>query len=139
MEQLRLHTEEVRAQVALNWDRAKTSVPLHVALLVGTGCLRDRLGPLSVALFLFTGVSAVLGAWMLGIGHGYYRAARDRRAQIEEELGLAIRFGTTKTQRGEPQPGLQRYWPKVNTITIALHILIAAMAITAAVAHASAR
>jgi len=131
LELLRLHTDEVKAVIHLNWDRAKSSLTFHVALFTLVGVFRNGVlaKPLAAFLFLFIGISASLCARMLAISHGYYRAARDRRASIETMLNLPVRFGTTGTMRGEPQ----RWWFKVHNIVTLLHDLIAALALAAGV------
>jgi hypothetical protein len=120
----RLHTEEVRFQVLLNWDRAKASLAFNAALLVAGLALSSRLLLGSVVL------SACLGAGMVELGHGYYRQARDRRAELETALGVELGFVTTRGQRGERRDTwLGRHWPKVNSVLLLAHAALALLAL----------
>lgn len=132
---LKLHSEEVRFQVQLNWDRAKSSLTFHVALLALTATL-DKVRPVAPWLFLFTAMSACLCAGMLHISHRYYRAARDRRREVEKLLGTQLGFVTTPGMAKDAQAGLARYWPKVNTILLVLHAMVALLCLGAALSYA---
>jgi hypothetical protein len=128
----RLHTEEVRYQVLLSWDRAKSSMAFHTALLALIASL-DRIDRrLAVAMFLFTAVSALLGAGMIQVGHSYYRVARDQRKRVEAELKVPFGFVSTPGQRGDVRRGLERYWPKVTSILVLLHFMLAGLSLAGA-------
>lgn len=122
---LKLHSEEVRFQVQLTWDRAKSSLAFHVAVLAGTAALRGVLPTSFTVLVLgFVAISALLGARMIHVGHGYYRAARDRRAEIEAKLGPGLGFVSTPGMRNEPSSRLN-----VTNALILQHFLIALLAV----------
>src|SRR4051812_7627468 len=127
LELYRMHTEEVRFQIQLGWDRAKSSLAFHAALLafiVGV----PKISPLYARwMFVFLGISALFCAVMVHLGHVYYRAARDQRRRIEEQLGETFRFVATPGQRGEARRGLDRFWPKITTILVMVHVLIAGL------------
>lgn len=129
---LRLHTEEVHFQVQLNWDRAKGSLAFNAALLVAGHALGNRL------LLGFVVLGACLGAGMVVLGHGYYRNARDRRMDIERafgrDFGAAVGFVSTRGQRGEKRDTwMGRHWPKIHSILVLLHVMLALVAAIGAV------
>lgn len=127
LELLKLHTDEVRFQVTLNWDRAKSSLTFHAGLLALVGTFSRTVGhAVTLALFAFAGLSALACARLLVISHGYYQAARDRRAEIEKRLGVDVMFGTTPTQRGESRRGFARV--RIVDIVTALHCALAILA-----------
>jgi hypothetical protein len=124
LELYRLHTDEVRFQVRLNWERAKASLAFNAGLLVAGLGLGSRL------LLGFVVLSASLGAVMVHIEHGYYRHARDRRAEVEAALGVEHGFVSTRGQRGEKRDTWQgRHWPKVNSVLVLAHAGLALLAL----------
>jgi hypothetical protein len=128
---LRLHTEEVRFQVNLTWDRAKSSLAFHaawIAILANLTGKKDVVPPYLIFLmFAFAGISAFLGGEMVRIGHKNYRSARDRRKGIEQAMGTAYGIVTTPGDRGEGP-----WRTKIHVIIIAMHILMGLLALMGA-------
>lgn len=129
---LKLHSEEVRFQVQLNWDRAKSSLTFHVALMALIATLDKVLAkPFTVVMFVFAALSAILSARILHVSHGYYRAAREQRKAVEARLGTEFSFVTTPgMRRGE------RSFPNVIQVLIGMHALLALLSAAGAVAYA---
>lgn len=132
LELYRLHSEEVRFQLQLNWDRAKSSLAFHAALLTIIASLNRIERGFVPWMFLFTAVSAILGTVMLRRSHEYYRAARDQRKRVEEKLETAFPFVTTPGMRGESHAKKL----KVTTVLVALHWMIAVLSVVGAVVYA---
>ena len=134
LELLRLHAEEVRFQVQLNWDRAKSSLAFHAALLALIAGL-DRIDRRFAAwMFAFVAVSALLGAGILQVSHGYYRRARNQRRKVEAELNTAFGFVTTPGM-AEGRSGLEKYWPKVTSILVLMHVMLAGLSVAGALVY----
>jgi hypothetical protein len=134
MDLLKLHTEEVRFQVTLTWDRAKSSLTFHAALLALTAGFKSLLGSsFAVAIFLFIGASAILCIGILRTSHHYYRAARNQRKRVEKQLGTAFPFVTTAVMADQEHDKFLGHWPKVMTVLYLLHVMLAILAFTAAV------
>lgn len=119
--------EEYRFQVTLNWNRTQYYLVLNVGILgVATGIL--QLGQRNVA-FLAAGlyfaglVCCLLSLSACHVQHGYYRRARDHKADIESLLHLAdLRLQTT--------PGMGstiRRLGKVKTFNNSVLSIIAAL------------
>lgn len=126
MDLYRLQTEEVRFQVQIGWDRAKSSLTFHIALL-GLIAAFGREAPKTVVvgILIFICISSAISAVMVITGHDYYRRARDQRRKIEARLGVEYGFVTTPGSTGERR-NLWDTWPKITTGIVALHLLICA-------------
>jgi hypothetical protein len=137
MDLLKMHSDEVRFVIQLNWDRARSSLTFHVTLLTLVGVLmRDQLDPvLATCLLFFTGLSAFVCARMLTVSHGYYRAARDARRHIEDLLHVPVKHGTTEGMRGVSRSPVGRWWNRVQNIIIFLHWTLAGIAVAAGIIH----
>lgn len=130
---LKIHSDEVRFQVNLTWDRAKSSMTFHVTLLALTAGFKGQLGPaFATAIFAFIGISAILCIGILHASHEYYRAARDQRKRVEQELGTRFPFVTTAAMAGVPHGLFLKRWPRVMTLLYLLHGMLAVLAFTAA-------
>lgn len=128
----RLHSEEVRFQVNLTWDRTKSSLAFHAAWIAIVANMAGKEVPrgLLTWMFVFGGVSALLGGLMALMGHGNYRAARKRRWQIENQLDAGWGFASTPGQRRDETPA----WFRIYVILIFLHALLAALSFWGALA-----
>lgn len=125
---LKLHTEEVRFQVNLTWDRAKSSLAFHaawIAILANLTAKRDVVSPyLIFSMFLFASLSAFMGGLMVKIGHENYRSARDRRKELEVALETKFGINTTPGDRG-----VGRWRVKIHVIITLMHDLLAMLAL----------
>ncbi|MGQ0508265.1 MAG: hypothetical protein ACT4TC_23445 [Myxococcaceae bacterium] len=135
IELYRIHTEELRFQVQLNWDRAKSSLTFHVALVALTaGLANSAFKVYAPFLFGFIALSALISTRIMAIGHSYYRVARDHRRQIETLNALKFLPATTPGQRGE-----KRRLITIHNLLMGIHLLIALLALAGAWVYASAR
>lgn len=127
MDLLRLHSEEVRFQVNLTWDRAKSSLAFHAAwiAIVANMAGKADLQRIVPGMFLFAAASALLGGVMVWMGHRNYRAARDRRKQVEDRLGTQFGFLSTPGARGDSGPK----WFRIYIVLVLLHGLLAGLAL----------
>lgn len=132
MDLYRLHSEEVRFQVTLTWDRTKSSLAFHAAwvAILANMVGKDIPKPLLSLMFSFGGISALLGALMAYMGHQNYRAARKRRWQIEENLDAGFGIVSTPGARSEAGPK----WFRIYAALIALHVMLAALSFAGAFA-----
>lgn len=123
----KLHCEEVRFQVNLTWDRAKSSLAFHAAwiAIVANMTGKVEVRHLTPGMFLFAAASAVLGAVMVQLGHQNYRSARDQRKRVEELLGVSLGIVTTPGSRGETR----RQWFRIYMILVLLHAMLAGLAL----------
>ena len=99
----RLLVEEYRFQVQLNWSRTQYLLLASVTLLAAAVGLDGTLGTDSlgrVALFLLPAVVALLGVFLVGRQHEYYRSARDQVVSEAKRLGV-VPLQTTAGLQGE--------------------------------------
>lgn len=130
MDLYRLHSDEVRFQVTLTWDRTKSSLAFHAAWVAILANMANKMPrELLAMMFAFGGVSALCGGLMAYMGHQNYRAARKRRWQIEENLGTGYGFVSTPGARGESFGFFRIY-----VVLILLHIMLAGLSFAGAMA-----
>jgi len=100
----KLAVEEYRFQVELNWKRTQYFFVLAVAFVVAAAGLvgANQAVPdvLLAALFL-TGITVSAFAWIAeDTQHGYYRAARDHKRDLERRFGLSALGPATTPGQG---------------------------------------
>ncbi len=87
--------EEYRWQAVYNWSRTQWLLGFPAALLAAGTALGDK--PAAALVFALGAVAAALGALAVGTMHAYYRTARDRMRQLEDDLGVDVRHRTNTT------------------------------------------
>ena len=134
MELLRLHSEEVRFQVTLTWDRAKSSLAFHaawIAIVANTAGRGEPYRHFAAHMFTFAFVSVMLGGFMVNMGHENYVAARERRREIERRMETQFAFVSTPGVREKSGPK----WVRIYIILVMLHFFMGMLALSGAIAY----
>lgn len=89
----KLHSEEIRFQLKLNWDRTQYFLVLNVGILGVAATLwkagtSDAGAAIVAALFLVGAFTASMARNAVKQGHRYYRRETVQRARVEYLLGL---------------------------------------------------
>ena len=117
--------EEYRFQVNLNWSRTQYYLTLNVGIIgIATGIVqfaKGRVGNLTGGIYLAGAVCCALSIFASRTQQSYYRAARDHKASIEEQLVLGDLAIRTTTGMGS----LEKRLGKVTTmLSVVLSVLM---------------
>jgi hypothetical protein len=124
--QYELAVAEYRFQVELNWRRSEYFFVLNIGVLVAALSLfsADRAPRWLVALlFLIGALLALLSILANETQHGYYTAARDRKAELEGTLGLGDVALATTPGMGSAVKRLGKVGTFLKTMLIAIAVI----------------
>ena len=116
---------EYRFQVDLNWRRSEYFFVLNVGVLIAAATMfsSDQVPQaLAGALFLIGALLAILSVFANEAQHGYYRAARDLKSDLEARLELdSLALATT--------PGMGSRYVRLGRVGTFLKIMLIAIAL----------
>jgi hypothetical protein len=117
--------EEYRFQVNLNWNRTQYYLTLNVGIIgIATGIVqfaKGRVGNLTAGIYLAGAVCCALSILASTTQQSYYRAARDHKAALEDQLALGDLAIRTTIGMGS----LEKRLGKVTTmLSVVLSVLL---------------